>query len=124
MKREILDLMDLWAWATLTGGSFKITRFTSDELLADVSVDEFYRSHNDIQFMGVTASELPDGLEYMVPSRRYTDPTERHKRYAKYIDPEKKPKGFLRCVEWALIVLSSRVGAKADAAIRAHTKGK
>ena len=124
MKQELKDLMDLWAWATFSGGTFKITRFYSDELLAEVPVDEFFRNSSDIQLMGVTPADVPEGVEYLVPSRRYTDPAERHKQYAKYIDPDRKPRGYLRWVEWALIALSTRAGSKAHKEIETYRKSK
>jgi hypothetical protein len=62
MKEEILDVLGLWCWATFTNGVFKITRFCGEEVLAEVSIDEFFRNSTDIQRMGVTAAELPEGL--------------------------------------------------------------
>lgn len=124
MKQEIMDLLDMWCWATFTEGRFKITRFYGDELLAEVSVDEFFRNSTDMQLMGVTPTDIPEGVEYLVPSRRYTDPEERHKQYAKYIDPDKKPRGYLRLIEWALIALSSRAGSKAHTDIEDYSKSK
>jgi hypothetical protein len=124
MKKEITDLLDLWCWATFTEGRFMITRFYGDELLAEVSVDEFFRNSTDMQLMGVTPADIPEGVEYLVPSRRYTDPEERHKQYAKYIDPDKKPRGYLRWIELALIALSTAAGSKAHKAIEAYGKSK
>src|SRR5689334_23968799 len=58
---------------------------------------------------------------YTTLFRSYTDPAERHKQYAKYIDPDRKPRGYLRWVEWALIALSSRADRKSTRLNSSHS---
>ena len=43
---------------------------------------------------------------------------------AHHIDPDKKLRGYLRWIEWALIALSSRAGSKAHKDIEAYSKSK
>jgi hypothetical protein len=62
-------------------------------------------------------TEIPEGTEYLVPSRRCTDPEERTKRHAKDIDADKRPKGYLRLIELGLVALSASARRKAHKAI-------
>lgn len=113
MRQQIHGVLDLWCWATFTEGSFHVTRFGCDERLAVISAEEFFRNSTD----KYGEAEIPEGTEYLVPSRRYTDPEERTKRHAKYVDADKRPKGYLRLIELGLVALSASAGRKAHKAI-------
>ncbi len=117
MKKQIQQVLDLWCWATFTNGKFVITRFCGDEVLAEIPADKFYRDSFD-QYQ---ASDVFEGLEYLVTAGRYTIPGERDKRTAQYyVDPEDRPRGYLRFVEWGVIALASRVNRKGHEAIEAR----
>jgi hypothetical protein len=115
VKKEIQKVLNLWCWATFTDGRFVITRFCGDEVLAEVSADKFYRD----SFEQYQASDVFEGLEYLVTAGRYTIPGERDKRTAQYhADPEGRPRGYLRFVEWGVIALAMRVNRKGHEAIK------
>jgi hypothetical protein len=121
MRQQIQEVLNLWCWATFTQGSFRITRFGCDEQLAVVSAEDFFKNSTDKP----GEADIPEGTEYLVPSRRYTDPEERWKLHAKYVDPDKRPKGYLRLIELGLVALSAKAGRKAHQAIASrHTTAK
>lgn len=110
MKKQLQKVLNLWCWATFTNGRFVITHFCGDEVIAEVSADEFYGS----SFPDYRTRDVFEGLEFLVPSGRYTIPGERDKHAAQYYpDPENKPHGYLRVVEWGVVALAHRANRKA-----------
>ncbi len=119
-KQEIQKLLDGYCWATFTGGRFKVTRFGCDELIAEVRVEDLFRSLPDMHSMGGTASEIPEGVEFLVPCSRYPRTPPLDKPAAEYLNPENKPGRYVRWIRWALARLSSRSIRKARKEVQAH----
>jgi hypothetical protein len=73
MRREIQEILDEWCWLTFIGGRFRATRFCSDELLAELTVEEFLRNHypDDRGLAGLRAEDIPEGMEFLFNSDRY-----------------------------------------------------
>lgn len=93
---------------------FVITRFCGDEVLVAALADKFYRN----SFDPYRASKVFEVLEYLVTAGRYTIPGERDKSATRYYaDPEARPRGYLRFVEWGVIALASQVNRTGHASI-------
>lgn len=108
MKREIQKLLDDYCWATFTRGRFEITRFGCDELIAEIHADDLFHSLPDMSFLGYAAAEIPEGIDLLVPCRRYLRAAPLHRPAAEHLGPEDKPGRSLRWLRWALERLSSR----------------
>lgn len=118
MKEQIQKVLNLWCWGTFTDGRFIITHFCGNEIIAEVSAEEFYRN----SFPQYRPSDVFEGLEYLVTAGRYTIPGERDKRpTAKYYaDPGDRPRGYLRFVEWGIVALASRINRIGHEAVEAR----
>ncbi len=80
MRQEIQDVLDGWCWCTWGGGKFRVTKFGCNEPLAEITVEDFLRTNypEDKGLTGLTASDIPEGTEYLLTSGAYTpryDPT-------------------------------------------------
>jgi hypothetical protein len=65
MRRVIQEILDEWSWLTFTEGRFRVTRFCSDDLIAEVTVEDFLRNHSqeDRVPTGLMPQDIPDGTE-------------------------------------------------------------
>lgn len=122
MKKQIQKVLDIWCWATFTDGRFVITHFCGNDVLAEVSAEELCRN----SFPQYRPHDVFEGLEFLVPSGRYTIPGERDKHVPQYYaDPENKPRGYLRIVEWGVIAIALRVNRTAyEAIVEQRTSGR
>ena len=108
MKQELQKLLDDYCWATFTRGRFEITRFGCDELIAEISADELFRSLPEMSFMGGAAAEIREGIDLLVPRSRFPRAAPLGRPAAEDLGPENKPGRSLRWLRWALERLSSR----------------
>jgi hypothetical protein len=74
MRREIQDVLEGWCWCAFDGGTFRITKFGCNELLAEIPVEDFLRTNypEDKSLMGLAASDIPEGTEYLLTSGAYS----------------------------------------------------
>lgn len=118
MRQEIRNILDQWCWLVFTGGRFRVTRLCSAEILAEFGVEDFLRDHypRDKGLRGLTVADIPEDLEYLLPSWRYTEGYNPHydlqrderlnakhrARYGQKVD-QRNPATW---VEWGVLALS------------------
>jgi hypothetical protein len=141
MRQEIREILDQWCWLVFTGGRFRVIKVCSDELLAELGVEDFLRDHypRDKGLRGLTAADIPEGLDYLLPFWRYAagynphyDPQHDERLKAKQragYGQKVDPRDLTTWVEWGVLAFSlllSRRNYKvlADAVKRRTASGR
>jgi hypothetical protein len=73
MRQEIQDVLEGWCWCAFYRKTFRITRFGCNEPLAEITVEDFLRTNypEDKALMGLDATDIPEGTEYLLTSGAY-----------------------------------------------------
>ncbi len=84
MKKEIQEVMADWCWLVSSRGTFKVSTFHCDELITEISVEEYLRINypTDAVSRRRPFQTAPDGTEYLAASA-YFEPEYAQKRAAK-----------------------------------------